>query len=70
MRDYKRIERILTKLSSIWTKYPDMRLGQMIENVTRNDHVKDKVKCNLFNIEDEDMEKYIDIFIEKYIDKK
>ena len=33
MRDPKRIDVILTALSNIWHKYPDMRLGQLIGNV-------------------------------------
>jgi len=33
MRDPKRIDRILTEISNIWHKYPDMRLGQLIGNV-------------------------------------
>ena len=33
MRDPKRIDAILTALSNIWHKYPDMRLGQLIGNV-------------------------------------
>lgn len=33
MRDPKRIDVILTEISNIWHKYPDMRLGQLIGNV-------------------------------------
>ena len=33
MRDPKRIDVILTALSNIWHKYPDMRLGQLMGNV-------------------------------------
>ena len=33
MRDPKRIDIILQEISTIWHKYPDMRLGQLIGNV-------------------------------------
>ena len=32
MRDPKRIDVILQEISTIWHKYPDMRLGQLIGN--------------------------------------
>jgi len=32
MREQERIKRICEKLEQVWIKYPDMRLGQLIEN--------------------------------------
>ena len=32
MRDPARIKRILDKIEQLWYKYPDQRLGQLIEN--------------------------------------
>lgn len=32
MRDINRIERILNMLKELWNKYPDQRLGQLLEN--------------------------------------
>jgi len=32
MRDPKRIDRILKKLKTIWMKYPDLRLFQLLGN--------------------------------------
>lgn len=32
MRDFARIPRIVEKLSRLWTAWPDMRLGQLLEN--------------------------------------
>ena len=32
MRDPKRIPKILTELDLLWRKYPDQRLGQLLEN--------------------------------------
>lgn len=36
MRDPKRIPKILERLRVIWEQNPDMRLGQLIENVFPN----------------------------------
>ena len=33
MRDKNRIDRILDRLKTLWKKYPDLRLGQLILNV-------------------------------------
>jgi hypothetical protein len=45
MRDPKRIDRVLTEISNIWHKYPDMRLGQLIGNVLEGP--------NLYYVEDD-----------------
>ena len=31
-RDPKRIEQVLAQVEATWRKYPDLRLGQLIEN--------------------------------------
>jgi uncharacterized protein YihD (DUF1040 family) len=36
MRNPKRIPKILKRLQKIWEKNPDLRLGQLIENVFPN----------------------------------
>ena len=56
MRNEKRIDRILTKLGIIWKHYPDLRLGQLIENLTDTD--------DTFYIEDSQLEMKIDSIIE------
>ena len=33
MRDKARMVKLITCISKIWRTYPDLRLGQMIENV-------------------------------------
>jgi hypothetical protein len=38
MRDPKRIERILSLLKIYWTKYPDLRLGQILGNAVPSIH--------------------------------
>ncbi|MCK9369520.1 hypothetical protein M0R04_06405 [Candidatus Dojkabacteria bacterium] len=35
MRDPKRIPKIIKRLEKIWKKLPDLRIGQLIENVFR-----------------------------------
>jgi len=62
MRDPKRIKRILTKIESIWTKYPDLRLGQLIE-ILHQKYAKDR---DLFCIEDDELEKFISSFEKDY----
>lgn len=32
MRDVNRIDEVLTNLRILWMNYPDMRLGQLLEN--------------------------------------
>lgn len=34
MRDPKRIKKVLKVLGDVWSQYPDLRLGQLLENVT------------------------------------
>lgn len=55
MRDINRIDRILDRLKTLWKKYPDLRLGQLILNVI-NDPA-------LYYIEDEEL---IDLLEEYY----
>lgn len=37
MRDPKRIKPLLERIRKVWTKYPDLRLGQMVGNAYRGD---------------------------------
>lgn len=55
MRDINRIDLILDRLKTLWKKYPDLRLGQLILNVI-NDPA-------LYYIEDEEL---IDLLEEFY----
>lgn len=47
MRDVNRIDLILDRLKTLWKKYPDLRLGQLILNV-----LQDPV---LYYVEDEEL---------------
>ena len=49
MRDPKRIPKVLNEIEKIWKEYPDLRLGQLIDNVVS------RSPCPLFYIEDEDL---------------
>lgn len=39
MRDIRRIKETLAVIEEIWTKYPDLRLGQLIGNVVDKDYL-------------------------------
>jgi len=45
MRDPSRIRPLLDRLTTIWEKYPDLRLGQLILDVPREPSV-------IYNMED------------------
>lgn len=49
MRDPKRIPEILNELKKTWARFPDLRLGQLIDNIVS------RSPCPLFYIEDEDL---------------
>ena len=49
MRDPERIPEILDELRKVWEKSPDLRLGQLIDNIVT------RTPCPLFYIEDEDL---------------
>lgn len=60
MRDPKRIDRILVLLSKLWKKYPDQRLGQLLENYIFTEGQRgDKTSVRLFYQEDTDTEKIL-----------
>ena len=49
MRDLERIPEILNKIGKIWKEYPDLRLGQLISNMS------DRSPWPLFYIEDDEL---------------
>ena len=51
MRDPKRIEPMLDLIRTIWTRSPDLRLGQLISNTTVDVDDEDR----LYHIEDEEL---------------
>lgn len=53
MRDPKRIKKIIKELEELWNKYPDQRLGQILENYVFIDGARgDKTSVTLFFQED------------------
>jgi uncharacterized protein YihD (DUF1040 family) len=61
MRDPNRIGPILASLQAAWEKYPDMRLGQLIECA----HDQACSSADLFNIEDDRLADGIEKFIHR-----
>lgn len=41
MRDLKRIVKILKQVQEIWEQFPDLRLGQLIQNLGDVYHLED-----------------------------
>lgn len=52
MRDPKRINRIINKLSIVWQNQPDLRLNQLIESIIKYN----QYKGDIFYLEDDDFE--------------
>jgi len=57
MRDPKRINRILKLLKEVWKKYPDLRLLQLLMNITPMDK-------SPYNFEDEEIERLLKFEVE------
>lgn len=61
MRDPNRIPAFMAKLEFAWSRFPDLRLGQLIENL------RSKV-TNLtptFYVEDDEMERALDMWLKE-----
>jgi uncharacterized protein YihD (DUF1040 family) len=56
VRDPIRIDRIVSRLSELWKKYPDLRLCQLIINLVGSD---------TYYVEDDVLEKAINKYIEE-----
>ena len=52
MRDIKRIDKILNQLKHLWMRFPDQRLGQLLDNYVFGY----KLDSHLFHIEDDVVE--------------
>lgn len=57
MRDPKRIPVLLEKLRTIWEAYPDLRLGQIVENAKSASKGN---KIDTFSVEDDLLEEGLD----------
>ena len=56
MRDPRRIEDVLFELKYYWKRNPDLRLGQILDNIAKIVKHKD---VNVFYLEDRDLFKYL-----------
>lgn len=68
MRDPERIPRMLEQLGRLWTAVPDMRLGQLIDNVTYT--FRSDTGIDLFNTEDDVTEEGIAHYLEMYANRR
>ncbi len=65
LRDPKRIDRILEKIGKLWKRFPDQRLGQLIENyVIPSGAMRGYATCWIFYAEDDDTEERLDDMLE------
>lgn len=62
MRDINRIPRIIAQLERCWLKAPDMRAGQLIENIRDFSGIDD-----LYYMEDDSFEVLLQEFYEMYL---
>lgn len=60
MRDINRIDPMLQKIGEIWKQYPDLRLGQLLENVSV------EYNSSLFFTEDADLIRKLEGFYIKH----
>ena len=58
MRDPKRIDGILKRLSIVWKQHPSLRLGQLIGNVFST--ARDPSSAGQYYCEDEDLVKALE----------
>ena len=63
MRDIKRIDKILDQLKHLWMRFPDQRLGQLLDNYIFGY----KSDSHLFYIEDDTVEDKLDEIIRDHI---
>ena len=59
MRDPKRIEDVLFELKYYWKRHPDMRLGQILDNLAKNLAKIKKGSEDVFYLEDETLFKWL-----------
>ena len=60
MRDINRIDPMLQKIGEIWKQYPDLRLGQLLENIAT------MYNSSLYFTEDEDLMRKLEGFYIKH----
>ena len=63
MRNPERIGRVCERIKKLWSKYPDMRLGQLLENFVFGHHLETG-NC-IFYQEDDVTERSLDRVLEE-----
>jgi len=63
MRDPKRIDRMMLKLSVLWKTHPDQRLGQLLENYLIG-YISPSTRIRIFHVEDDQWEERLDKALE------
>ena len=53
MRDINRIKPFCDELAELWSKYPDLRFGQLMSNVAR--YVQMEKRRDMFYFEEEEL---------------
>lgn len=61
MRDPNRIPRMLALVEQIWTKYPDFRLGQLVDNAKE---IGSGSSADIFYVEDVALEEGLERLLE------
>jgi uncharacterized protein YihD (DUF1040 family) len=64
MRDPNRIARILEKLQKIWQSTPDLRLGQLLVNLTGEHLYTDLIWHLIWHFEDDRLEERLDRYLQ------
>ena len=57
MRDHNRIYPFCSEFAELWAKYPDLRFGQIMYNISK--YVEMEHKKDMFYMEDEELMKII-----------
>jgi len=60
MRDPNRIDPLIEAIRSLWKAYPDLRLGQLMENIYLSAKEETGSTASMFYMEDSIMEKGIE----------
>ena len=55
MRDPNRIAPFCTELAELWSKYPDLRFGQIMYNISK--YIEMEHRKDVFYLEDEELMK-------------
>ncbi|WP_339317630.1 hypothetical protein [Paenibacillus sp. FSL R10-2734] len=66
MRDIERIPLVMNALKNCWDTMPDMRFGQLIENILSHYKGEENLASSLWNMEENEWLKAIQLFSEHH----